>query len=180
MLLEHGMSAHAGKSKRIDSGAAGILGIAVNPGPRRGKQLEAAAGELRVGTIGTAGRRQETMVQRQSRFDQTGHPGGGHGVTDPRRDAAQDARSTDRRREHATQRAKLGAIGRRHARCKPLDEPDGRRIDPRGAIRPADRAGMALAARRREFAAPRGAGQANALEHGIDPITIALRRRAAA
>ena len=28
--------------------------------------------------IGNAGRRQETMMQRQSRFDQTGHPGGGH------------------------------------------------------------------------------------------------------
>ena len=114
------------------------------------------------------------MVQRQGRLDQTGHAGGGHRVTDLGRDSAQDARPALRWREHASQRAKLGSIGRRHPQPMPLDEPDGRRIDPRGVMGPADRAGMTLAARGGEAAAPPVAGQSDALHHGIDPIAGTL------
>ena len=84
------------------------------------------------------------MVERQGRLDQTGHAGSGHCVTDLGRDSAQDARPALRWREHASQRAKLGSIGRRHPQPMPLDEPDGRRIDPRGVMGPPDRGAWPL------------------------------------
>ena len=91
-------------------------------------------------------------------------------------DAAPSARDPPLGRgKHVSQRAQLGTIGRRHAQPMPLDQADGRRLDPRRTIGPADRPGMALAARRGEAAAPSVAGQTNALEHRIDPVAGTLR-----
>jgi hypothetical protein len=115
MLLEHGMGVDPGEAERIDPGATGILSIAVDPRASRGQELQSAIGKPLGRAIRTQGRRKDPMMQRQGRLDQTGHSGGGHGMTDLGRDGAQDTRLTVRRGKHMLQRAKLGSIGRRHA-----------------------------------------------------------------
>ena len=114
------------------------------------------------------------MIKRQGRLDQPGHAGGRHGVADHRRDGAQVPVAVRRRGEDGVQGTQLGPIGGGHAQPVALDQHHGGRIDSRPAIRPAHRAGMAAGTGRGQPLAPAVAGQADALNDGVDPIAVAL------
>ncbi len=79
-----------------------------------------------------------------------------------------------RRRKHGVQGTELGTVGGRDAQAVPFDEHHRGGIDPRPAIRPADRAGMAAGTGHGQAPAPSVARQAQALHDRVDPIAVAL------
>ena len=113
-------------------------------------------------------------MERQGRLDQPGHPGGGHRVADQGRDRAEDARPPSGRREGRPQGPQLGAVGRRDAQAVPLDQADGRRVDARPAIGPADRPDVAPRVGRGQARARPSLAMPDPLDDGVDPVAVAL------
>ncbi len=78
------------------------------------------------------------------------------------------------RGEDRVQGAELGPIGGGHSQAVALDQHHRGGVDSRPAIRPAHRAGMPARAGRGQALALAVAGQADALNDGVDSIAVAL------
>ncbi len=84
VFFEDRVRVHTRESECVHTCAARVFRVAVHPRPRVGNQREAigAALEQFMRLIGVRRGRNDAMVQRQRRLDQTGDPRRGHGVAD--------------------------------------------------------------------------------------------------
>ena len=143
MFLERRVGIDSREAKGIYAGAAGRVGIGVDPGPGFLEQLEFGRVDQGMGFGDIQSRRQDTMMERERRLDETGHPGGGHGVADLRGDGPEDPRSIRRMWEIRPQCSELRAIGGGDAESVAFDQSHRGGVDPCSTVSTADRAGMA-------------------------------------
>ena len=115
-------------------------------------------------------------MQRQRRVDQPGQPGRALGVADQRLDRPDDAtrRAGPGLAEDLGQRLDLGQVARRGAGAVRLDVADGRRRRLPPSHRPARAPGPGPRRGRGQPLGPAVAGGAHALDHGVDPVAVAL------
>ena len=179
-LLEHQVHVGAAEPERADAGAARTP----VPLPRRlGSRQEERPGsqlELRIFLGDTRLRRQFSVVERESRLDQTRDAGRGHGVSDVRLDASERradaaARRPSRLVEELAQRSHLDDVADGRGSSVRLEVTDARGRDGRIAIcHPQGFELTALARRHRPFAAA-VVVRRRSLHHGVDAIPVANR-----
>ena len=116
------------------------------------------------------------MVQRQRRLDQPGDAGGGLGVADHRLDRA-DRRLTRRDPVLADELGgalQLGAVAGDGAGAVRLEQADARRPEPGHLVGAAHRPQLARGQRRGQALGVAVAAAADALDHRVDPVAVAL------
>ena len=152
---------------------------AVDPraGARAQVERRALQAELRVGPLHVDRRRQHAMVQRERELDHAGHPGGRDRVADHRLDGAERAarQAAVALAEHLGERLDLGDVADRRARCR---APRAARCvagsTPACGVGAPQRQHLALDARRHDAHAAPVAGHADAADHRVDPVAVAL------
>ena len=176
--FEDGVEVGAAEPERAHSGAAGMIGGGVQPGAEPGADVERARREIELGVRRRDAdrRRQHLVVERQRGVDQPRQPRRALGVADRRLDRPQRTAAARRagRAEDLGQRGDLGQVARRGPGAVGLDVADGLGRDPRPLVGAPQRPDLALGAGRGQPLGTAVAGAAQPLDHGIDPVAVAL------
>ena len=177
ILFHHNVEVGAAETEGAGRGTARNL-PGLEPGDGLIEQVERAGRcrQDRVGLLDVEVRRQHAMVQGQRRLDQPGDACGGLGVADHRLDRA-DRRLTRRDPLGADELGgalQLGAVAGDGAGAVRLEQTDARRPEPGHLVRAAHRPQLARRQRRGQALGVAVAAAADALDHRIDPVAIAL------
>ena len=178
MLLEQAVKIAAAEAERADPGAARVLGPR-QPGAGLDVDVKGAVrgADERLRLADLDGRRQHLVVQREGRLDESGDPGGGLGVADLALDRADRAPAAplalglvkDRR-----EAAQLGRVADLGAGAVGLDQLDRGRAHIGELVGVSKGPGLAGGGGRVDRLTAAVRGRAEALEHGVDRVAVAL------
>ncbi len=176
VFLEDDVGVDAAEAEGVDAGAAWMLG-AVDPRPCLVVDVERRAFQfqMRVRLV-AQGRRQDLVMQRQRRLDHRRRAGRRQAVADHRLDGADgDGRQIAvARPEQGAQRLDLGKVAHRGAGAVRLDQADSGGIDAAALVGALQRQHLAFQARRQQALGLAVGGDADALDHGVDAVAVAL------
>ncbi len=174
VLLQDRVEIAPAKAEGAHPGAARVLPR--GPGALLGIHVQGAGADVSDGAADLDGRRQDLVMEGEGGLDEPGRARGRLGVADlglHRTDRGPGALAAGGPVDLG-QGLDLGGVAHRGPGAVALDELDGRRGDPGQAVGLAQGLRLALGARRVDGLAPAVGGGADALEDGIDAVTVAF------